>query len=204
MFKQRFQPQILLASLFNYMSGRLQLSSKSGLCFYRPIEFSACFDPAISQFNFSVQNKQSTHSPLKPIPAWVMHSPGTERWINVFLLFLILNCYSLEVLKHIPWCLEGGTDHGIVCSIKQAPEFMASSDLNALPAVLCAGGRLQLQISFQAEFCPCFLFYQLFLKSWAKSPTATSHSLCKITWGLTCRNIQKQMCVGGRNQTSLT
>lgn len=60
MFKQRFQSQTLLACLFNYISGRLQLSSKSGLCFHRLLEFSAYFDPAASiQFNNSIQNKPS-------------------------------------------------------------------------------------------------------------------------------------------------
>lgn len=60
MFKQRFQSQTLLACLFNYISGRLQLSNKSGLCFHRLLEFSACFDPAASiQFNNSIQNKPS-------------------------------------------------------------------------------------------------------------------------------------------------
>lgn len=87
MFKQRFQSQTLLACLFNYISGRLQLSSKSGLCFHRLLKFSACFDPAASiQFNNSIQNKprQPCWSHCQLCSSIHQGQSGTTRFSSLF------------------------------------------------------------------------------------------------------------------------
>lgn len=111
MFKQRFQSQTLLACLFNYISGRLQLSNKSGLCFHRLLEFSACFDPAASiQFNNSIQNKPSQ-------PCWSLcqlcssihqGQSGTTRFFLFICTFWALR-HSSQQFWHTSWCLEGAT-----------------------------------------------------------------------------------------------
>lgn len=100
MFKQRFQSQTLLACLFNYISGMLQLSSKSGLCFQRLLEFSAHFDPAASiQFNNSISTQSTL---LKPLPALLLNSPGTEFYNEVFLFIFTFwaLCHSSQQFWH--------------------------------------------------------------------------------------------------------
>lgn len=119
MFKQRFQSQTLLACLFNYISGRLQLSSNSGLCFHRLLKFSASFDPAASiQFNNSIQNK-----PSQPCSSIHQGHSATTRFFPLYFHFLGFVSQLPAVLTHMPWCLEGATRHS-KCNTEQEHPFV--------------------------------------------------------------------------------
>lgn len=119
MFKQRFQSQTLRACLFNYISGRLQLSSKSGLCFHRLLKFSACFDPAASiQLNNSIENKPSQPCWRQGQLCFSIHQglSATTRFSSLFSHSeLCVTAPSSSDTQS--WCLECATRHS-KCNIE--------------------------------------------------------------------------------------
>lgn len=138
---------MLLAYLFNYISGRLQPSRKSGLCFYRLLEFSTFFDPAIFDSIQLFNTEQIQSPPPKPVPALLVNSPGTEWYIKTFLLvfsFWTLH-YSLpQFLNTHPdvWKVVLITEcRAIYIKRLHVWPYLISALLNALPALLYSGGR---------------------------------------------------------------
>lgn len=177
MFKQRFQSQTLLACLFNYISGRLQHSSKSGLCFYRLLEFSAFFDPAVFS---SVQLLDIEWILLKPVPVCsLIHQglSGTSR--------------SSSLFSHSELCVTAHSSSqtrtlmsGRWCSSLNAMQYTASASVCdliwsqlcsmpcLLPCTVVAGIHIQILL-ISVTAVPPFLFLLFASPVMGKIPTTT-------------------------------
>lgn len=200
MFKNRDfnSKHSLLVCLITGISGRLQLSSKSGLCFYRLLEFSAFFDPAVYDSVELFHTEQTQSPPLKPAPALLVNSRRTEKYIKIFLCifsFWTLRYSSQHFLNTHPdvWKVILITECRAIYSKHLCLwPYLVSALLNAPPALVFCGGRsAHTDAAYFDQSCALISFITICCSCHAQNAHPLQFLSTEKSGGLSCRNIQK-------------